>query len=146
MKSGGPLRRTPLNRAKKPLQAKTRMKQVSSKKRAYRGSEEGKAGAAIMADRAQEPCIICRLHGEVQVSRTTIHHPIHDRVQTDSDEGFSKQKGSRRASDERGLPICDGHHQGDFDTSKVSLHREPEKWKRLYGNDYDYLDRLGEML
>lgn len=36
------------------------------------------------------------------------------------------------------LPTCDGHHQALFDQSKVSVHKEPAKWKELYGDDIDH--------
>jgi hypothetical protein len=81
------------------------------------------------------PCCICEAFGEVQLSPTTAHHPIHGRY------------GNRKAPDEAAIPTCDGHHQGTFDTSKVALHREPSKWKRLYGADHEYIevtqDKLG---
>lgn len=82
-----------------------------------------------------EPCRICEAFGEVQLSPTQAHHPIHGR--------FSKL----RTPDRLAIPLCEGHHQGDFDTSKVALHREPDRWKELYGEDHEYIavtqDRLG---
>lgn len=132
---GKPLARTPFTSKRKPMKAK------SAKKVAYDASPEGRADKEHMGNLADQPCIICETHGEIQTSKTTIHHPTHDRVQTDSDDGHSKAKGQRRAAHSRGLPICDGHHQGRYDTSKVALHREPDKWKELYGNDFDYVEK-----
>jgi hypothetical protein len=82
------------------------------------------------------PCVICTAFGEAQRSPTTAHHPIH-------------QRGSfRKVPDRQAIPLCEGHHLGAFDTSKTAIHREPSKWKRLYGDDTQYtavtLDRLGE--
>jgi hypothetical protein len=80
------------------------------------------------------PCVICDAFGERQMSPTTFHHPIHGR--------FSQ----RKVPDRMGIPLCDGHHQANFDNSKVAVHREPAKWKRLYGEDHEYIavtqDRL----
>ena len=62
------------------------------------------------------PCVICDAFGEVQMSKTTVHHWIMGRA------------GTRRTPDRQALPLCDGHHQGMFDTSKVAIHREPKRW------------------
>jgi hypothetical protein len=37
------------------------------------------------------------------------------------------------------IPLCEGHHQGLMDTGKVALHQQPSKWKRLYGQDTDWI-------
>ncbi len=81
------------------------------------------------------PCCICEAFGEWQMSPTSAHHPIHGR--------FSQ----RRVPDEMAIPLCEGHHQGLMDGSKVALHKEPSKWKRLYGEDHEWIavtqDKLG---
>ena len=80
------------------------------------------------------PCCICEAFGEPQLSPTTAHHPIMGRY------------GTRKRPDSTAIPLCDGHHQGTFDTSKVAVHRELERWRGLYGEDTDYIfptqDRL----
>ena len=80
------------------------------------------------------PCCICMAFGEAQITATTAHHPIHDRYS------------QRKVPDRMAIPLCDGHHQGQWDTTKVAIHREPSKWRRLYGPDHDYIaatqDRL----
>ena len=80
-------------------------------------------------------CCVCEAFGEPQLSPTTAHHPIHGR--------FSQ----RKVPDRMAIPLCDGHHQGNFDNSKVAVHAEPTKWKRLYGEDHEYVaivqDKLG---
>lgn len=73
------------------------------------------------------PCCICEAFGEPQLSATTAHHPIHGR--------FSQ----RKVPDRMAIPLCDGHHQGSFDGSKTAVHREPTKWKRLYGEDHEFI-------
>lgn len=81
------------------------------------------------------PCIVCESFGEAQNSPTQAHHCIHGRY------------GTLRTSDRCCIPLCEGHHQGDFDTSKIALHREPDMWKEAYGQDFEYIaviqDRLG---
>ena len=84
------------------------------------------------------PCIICREFGEQQLSPTTAHHPVHGRF------------AQRKVPDEMAVPLCDGHHQGLWDDSKVALHKEPSKWKRLYGEDHEWVaptqDALAHLL
>lgn len=90
---------------------------------------------AYLARVHELPCCICEAFGEVQTSPTQAHHPIHGRF------------GSRRVPDRMAIPVCEGHHQGLVDTTKIALHREPERWRSLYGEDHDYIaatqDRLG---
>ena len=71
-------------------------------------------------------CCICTKFGMAQRSPTTAHHPIHDR--------FS---GAKRA-DRTAIPLCEGHHQGLWDNTKVAIHREPKRWRELYGADFEY--------
>lgn len=73
-----------------------------------------------------QSCVVCQRFGENQNSPTQAHHVIHDR--------FSNVK----TPDTDAIPLCCGHHQGDFDTSKVAIHREPKKWREIYGPDYGY--------
>ena len=73
-----------------------------------------------------EPCCICKRFNEVQNSPTTAHHPIHDRY------------GTRKRSDYSAIPLCEGHHQGLWDQTKIAIHKEPKKWRELYGPDWSY--------
>ena len=73
------------------------------------------------------PCVICQMFNEPQLSLTQAHHCIHDR------HGFAKRPDSDT------IPLCEGHHQGMFDTSKVAIHREPQKWRDKYGPDWSYI-------
>ena len=73
------------------------------------------------------PCVICDAFGERQTSRTTAHHWIMGRGST------------RKTPDRQAIPLCDGHHQGTFDTSKTAIHREPKAWRKAYGQDRDYI-------
>jgi Recombination enhancement, RecA-dependent nuclease len=82
---------------------------------------------AYMARVAALGCIVCEAFGEPQISPTQVHHCIHGRF------------GTRRAGDHDTIPICEGHHQGNFDTSKLALHRTPAAWKRAYGPDHSYV-------
>ena len=76
------------------------------------------------------PCIICQEHHELQNSVTTAHHPIHDR--------FS----SRKTPDRDAIPLCEGHHQGLWDLSKISIHKEPQLWRIKYGPDHSYTKKV----
>jgi len=76
----------------------------------------------------QKPCCVCARFGEAQRSPTTAHHPIHDR------------HGTRKRSDRTAIPLCEGHHQGLWDTSKIALHKEPQLWRETYGPDYSYCE------
>lgn len=80
-----------------------------------------------MAAVSRRGCIACRLGFEVQQSPTQVHHVIHDRFST------------ARSSDFATIPLCEGHHQGMFDTTKVAIHREPERWRELYGPDHAFV-------
>ena len=73
------------------------------------------------------PCVICQTFGEPQRSPTQAHHCIHDR------HSFAKRPDSET------IPLCEGHHQGMFDTSKLALHRAPKQWREKYGPDWSYL-------
>ena len=75
----------------------------------------------------QLPCAICEAFGEMQNSPTTAHHWIMGRG------------GNRKTPDQQAIPLCDGHHQGTFDTTKIAIHREPEAWREAYGSDRDYV-------
>jgi len=82
---------------------------------------------AHLARVAALPCVICTEYGVPQLSPTQVHHCIHGRYST------------RRAPDSMTIPLCEGCHLGMFDTSKVAIHREPSKWRRLYGQDTDWI-------
>jgi len=75
-------------------------------------------------------CVICSTFGEHQISRTQAHHPIHDRYSF------------RKRDDCDAIPLCEGHHQGNFDTSKIAIHREPERWYEAYGSDWSYSQQI----
>lgn len=89
---------------------------------------------AHMARVAALPCCICHEYGEPQLSRTHVHHCIHGRYST------------RRAPDSMTIPLCEGHHQGLLDTSKLAVHQHPSRWKREYGPDTDWISWTEERL
>jgi len=74
----------------------------------------------------QKKCCVCERFGEVQRSPTQAHHPIHERF------------GTLKRGDETAIPLCEGHHQGMLDTTKIAIHREPALWRETYGPDYSY--------
>ena len=82
---------------------------------------------AHLAKLAALPCVICHEWNLEQRSPTAVHHCIHGRY------------GNRKVPDSMTIPLCEGHHQGLLDTSKIALHREPSKWKRMFGEDTKWL-------
>lgn len=92
------------------------------------------ADKARMARVAQLPCCICHEYGMPQNSPTQVHHCIHGR------------HGTARAPDCMTIPLCEGHHQGMFDTSKIALHREPAAWRQAYGTDTQWISWTDEKL
>lgn len=98
-----------------------------------KATREGKDPARLAAVAAM-PCVICHEWGMVQTSPTQVHHCIHGRF------------GSRKAPDSMTLPLCEGHHQGLRDTSKIALHREPDAWRAAYGEDVDWISWVEERL
>lgn len=81
------------------------------------------------------PCCICDAYGEPQLSATQAHHVFHDR------------HGTARAPDRMAIPLCEGHHQGLVDRSKLAIHRAKAAWREAYGADHEWVaptqDRLG---
>ena len=74
----------------------------------------------------QMPCCFCQRFGKNQQPPTTAHHPIHERF------------GTEKVADEKAIPLCEGHHQGLWDQSKIAIHKEPKLWQETYGADYSY--------
>lgn len=83
---------------------------------------------------ANLPCCICHEHGMTQLSPTQVHHCIHGR------------HSRARAPDAMTIPLCEGHHQGNFDASKIALHRAPAKWREEYGPDTNWISWTEERL
>mgnify|MGYP003642836199 CR=1 FL=1 len=75
------------------------------------------------------PCCICQAFGETQLSPTQAHHTIHGRHST------------RKTPDRAAIPLCESHHLGMRDTSKIALHDAPNLWRWQYGLDTDYIAR-----
>lgn len=96
--------------------------------------ERAKPNHAYLAKVRALPCIICAAYGLPQRSPTQAHHVIH-------------QRGSfRKVPDSMTIPLCEGHHQGLIDRSKVALHHEPSKWRRLHGDDVTWLQKTIDMI
>lgn len=88
---------------------------------------KAKPNPAYLAKVRALPCCICEAFGEVQASPTTAHHTICGRY------------GTRKTPDEMAIPLCDGHHQGDFDKTKLAIHRDRAEWVQRYGPDTDFI-------
>jgi len=86
-------------------------------------------GKEYMAAVALLPCCVCDKFGMQQTSRTQVHHCFHGR--------FS----SKKASDFDTIPLCEGHHQGMIDVSKLAIHREKKTWLEHYGPDTGYIEQ-----
>lgn len=83
---------------------------------------------------AELPCCICEEYGLPQASPTQVHHCIHGR--------FSQ----KRTPDCMTIPLCEGHHQGLWDKTKIALHREPAAWREEYGDDVRWISWTEERL
>lgn len=114
-------RSTPLKRGK-PLRAKTRMKQVSSKRRKHRASKEGQAEAAYMAAVKQLPCVITGKYG------VDVHHCQSGRY------------GSRKASDYDVIPLAPEMHRHEYGPG--AYHYNKAEWEALHGPDYAYVRQV----
>ena len=73
------------------------------------------------------PCVVCWEWGMAQLSPTQVHHCIHGRY------------GNRKTPDRMTIPLCEGHHLGDFDKSKIAIHRQPNAWRAAYGEDREWI-------
>ena len=82
---------------------------------------------AHLAAVAALPCVICFEWGMQQLSPTQVHHSIHGRGS------------NRKTPDIMAIPLCEGHHTGDFDRSKIALHRQPAAWREAYGDDHEWI-------
>ena len=98
-------------------------------------AEKAKPDPAYIARVRTLPCCVCEAFGETQTTPTAAHHPIHGR--------FCQ----RKVPDRMAIPLCADHHQHGGG-GKVALHHSPTAWKRLYGEDHEYiaatLDKLEE--
>ncbi|WP_212525886.1 Ref family recombination enhancement nuclease [Actibacterium sp. MT2.3-13A] len=97
-------------------------------------SRAGDRDKARLSAVAKLPCVICHEYNYQQVTPTQVHHCIMGRFST------------RRAPDSMTIPLCDGHHLGMFDTTKVALHRSPQAWRAAYGPDTDWLSWVEERI
>ena len=88
--------------------------------------EKKTADAWYLGEVRKLPCCVCVAFGMEQTSQTTAHHIFHDRFE------------GRKTPDRQAIPLCDGHHQGDRDTSKLAIHRAKEEWRELYGPDHEF--------
>ncbi len=89
---------------------------------------------AHMAAVAELPCVICEFFQMVQLSPTQVHHCIHGR------------HSQRRAPDSMTIPLCEGHHTGLMDRSKIAIHRASKSWRTEYGADTDWISWTEERI
>lgn len=93
------------------------------------GLKEGKAAKdpAYLQKVRELPCCICEAFGFPQTTPTEAHHPICER------------HSNEKAPDREAIPLCDGHHQGDFDTTKTAIHRDRALWVEWFGSDREWI-------
>ena len=84
--------------------------------------------ASYKSDIHKVDCVICKAFGLRQESPTTMHHWIMGRYS------------QRKTPDLEAIALCDGHHQANFDDSKIAIHSEPKKWKAAYGKDNAWIE------
>ena len=78
-------------------------------------------------------CYCCRVDGLGEVP-AMIHH-------------IREGKGmGQRASHFETIPLCEGHHQGNWDTSKLAFHRSPRKWRERYGRESDIVKGINSVI
>jgi len=99
---------------------------------------KAKPNPAYLAEVRRLTCCICDAHGLPQSSPTQAHHAIMGRGSV------------LRTPDDMAIPLCEGHHQGFFDTTQIAIHREPARWRKMYGPDTDWIagtrDRVANAL
>lgn len=88
---------------------------------------KSKPDPRYIAEVRRLPCCICAAFGYPQTSPTQAHHAICER--------YSRE----RVPDREAIPLCEGHHQGLLDTSKIAIHKERAEWVSRYGSDRDYI-------
>lgn len=99
------------------LARKTRLRQVSAKRAAYRASDEGQDALRYMQAVKQLPCCVCG-----SAPPNDAHHCISDRY------------GTRKASDFETVPLCKECHQGPH-----GVHAEKRSWRERHGPDHGYI-------
>lgn len=109
----------------KPLQSKTPMRKVSAKRKAYRASDEGKAGLEHMRRVKMLPCMICQAPPP-----SDAHHCISGRY------------GTRKASDFETLPLCRACHLD----GPNAIHRNKRAWEERHGPDHGFLILVDDLL
>jgi len=87
---------------------------------------------------AAQGCIACLMDGNPGVT-SCIHH-----VKRRPDG--QKYGYGQRSIHKRVLPLCEGHHQGQLDISKVAFHRNPGAFEFRYGSELGLLVLVDALL
>lgn len=80
------------------------------------------------------PCAVCASRGWQQSSPTQAHHVICER--------FSQVK----TPDVMAIPLCDGHHLGMVDKTKIAIHQSKLAWVEAHGPDTGFIARTQNAL
>lgn len=52
----------------------------------------------------------------------------------------------QRASHFQTIGLCEGHHQGNFDTTKLAFHCSPKKWREKYGRESEIVAGINAVI
>lgn len=100
---------------------------IKSPKKQSRRARQGKLDPEYLRDVRRLPCIICDAFGFQQASETQAHHT------------FCGRFGQDKSPDREAIPLCEGHHQGEWDITKIAIHADKALWVDHYGSDRDYI-------
>lgn len=118
--------KAPAKRSKKPRKP---IKAKSKKRVTHEASPAGQDDKWYLNKVRQLPCCICQAFDLVQITKTMAHHVFHDRNSTS------------KTPDREAIPLCDGCHQGDIDTTKIAIHRQKSLWRQKYGPDHRFTEQ-----
>lgn len=81
-------------------------------------------------------CIVCFFEGYADTP-AMVHH-------------LREGQGQQKASHQRTIPLCDGHHQHSVKVGgsiiKLAYHDAPEQWEKRYGTQQEFLALMDRIL
>lgn len=101
-------------------------KKALKRKASPHATKEEKAHVARVAEMDCKACI----KDGVPPAPTCIHHIR---------SGYGT---AQRASNYEVLPLCEGHHQGLLDATKLAFHQAPRTWQLRYGTEIELLQEV----
>lgn len=116
-----------LKASKPEAKGLTRARAMKTQPKQSRREKRGDVDLDYLRAVRELPCCICVAWGLNQITRTEAHHPICLRHSQD------------KVPDREAIPLCDGHHEGERDTTKIAIHRDRAEWEGRYGSDRDFI-------